>query len=195
MAQKEDLGLFQTQIQTNVSFTSFFSAVVIFFVGLLLSKFETYDLSIKVPITFLIISVFGFLYATLVFANASEEISQKRVEKFKKHMLLGDALSEYLGIYMLVLSMPLAINVITTDTFLRAATISSALIGLAIYQFSHFSVLERHFKQTHYLISTAIIASGIILYLAQIYSYYFIQLATLFIVFIALITYLASKKN
>lgn len=143
----------------------------------------------------MIISIFGFLYATIVFANASEEISQKNMVKFRKYMLLGDILSEYLGIYLLVLSIPLVINTVTTDMFLRIVTILSSLVGLAIYQFSHFSVLERHFKRSHKIISLLIIAFGIILFLTQIYNFYFVHISTVFIIFVLLITYFASRQR
>ncbi|MEK6891143.1 MAG: hypothetical protein AABX03_03310 [Nanoarchaeota archaeon] len=198
MKKEDNFELYQTQVQTNVSFTSFFTAVVIFFVGLLITKFDSYDILIKVPIALLIISVFGFLYSTLIFANASEEASQRRYNKLKKYLFLGDILSEYLGIYLLVLSIPLVINVVTNDIFLRIITILSSLIGLAIYQFSHFSVLERHFGKANYLISTLIILFGIILFISQIYNYYFIQVSIAFIVFILLIvciSYIKLNKN
>jgi len=190
--KRVNLSLYQSQAQTNVGFTAFMTAVVIFFVGLLITSYDSYDQSIKVPISFLIISTFGFLYATLVFANASDEVSERSGRAFNKHMLLGDVLSEYLGVYLLVLSLPLVINVITSDVYLRIVTISSSLIGLAIYQFSHLSVLERHFKSSK-IISVILLSFGLLIFIAQIYDYYLITISTAFVLFLLIITYLASK--
>ena len=68
-------GLYQTHVQTNVNLTAFMTGVVTFFVGFLLTSFHDYDISIKIPIAFLIIAIFGFLYSTLIYANAAQEVS------------------------------------------------------------------------------------------------------------------------
>lgn len=195
MPTKENLGLLQTEVQTDVTFTSFMVAVVTFFTGLLITRFEAYDISIKIPISFLIISMFGFLYSTMIFSNAAEEVAKGNVAKCKRHLLLGDILSEYLGVYLLIISIPLIINVITTDTFLRYVTLVSSLAGLAIYQFSHFSVIERHFKEGYDVFAFLIIALGLGLFVSQTYAFYFAPLALVFLVFVAVITYLAAKRN
>ena len=193
--EKEDFNLRQTQLHINVSFTAFMTAVVVFFTGLLLTKFESFDISVKIPILFLIISMFGFLYSTLVFSNAAEDISQKRLNKAMSHMLLGDVLSEYLGVYFLILSIPLVINIITSDLFLRIVTLIVSLAGLIIYQFSHVSIIERHFEKTYHIFSIIIILFGLILFLAQLYNLYFIPISTFFIIFMLIITYFAVKKK
>jgi len=191
----QDLPLYQTQIQTYVGFTSFMTAVVVFFTGLLLTKFESFNISIKIPIAFLIISIFGFLYSTLIYANAAEEVSQKRVAKFKRHLLLGDCLSEYLGIYFLIFSIPLVINVVTTDQFLRIIAFASSMIGLAIYQFSHFSVMERHFKKRNTSIGITILIFGLVLFLTHIYNFYFVFVSTIFIIFLISVAYLSTRQK
>ena len=193
--EKEDFNLRQTQLQTDVSFTAFMTAVVVFFIGLLLTKFESFDISVKIPIAFLIISTFGFLYSTLIFTNASEDISKRQWNIAKKYMLLGDILSEYLGVYFLILSIPLVINVVTSDLFLRVITLVISLVGLAIYQFAHVAVIERHFEKTYNTLAWVILAFGVILFLTHIYQFYFVLFSTIFIIFMGLITYFAAKKR
>ena len=104
-------------------------------------------------------------------------------------------MSEYIGIYLLVLSIPLVINVITTDVFLRIVTLLSSLGGFAIYQFSNFSLLERHFKNSHRKLSSVIVLFGAVLFVSQLYSSYFVELSALFMVFILGILYSAAKIN
>ena len=189
------LGLYQTEVQTYVSFTSFMTAVVVFFTGLILTQFKSFDILIKVPVTFLIVSIFGFLYSTLIYTNAACDVREGKLEKANKHILFGDILSEYLGIYLLVFSIPLVINVLTTDTFLRMVTLLSSIGGFAVYQFSHFSVLERHFKNDHKKLSSLIILLGFLLFTSQIYAFYFVEISMLFIVFILGITYFATETK
>lgn len=195
MPAKEDFSLLQTEVQTDVTFTSFMVAVVTFFTGLLITRFEAYDISIKIPISFLIISMFGFLYSTMIFSNAAEEVTKGNAVKCKQHLLLGDILSEYLGVYLLIISIPLIINVITTDTFLRYVTLVSSLAGLAIYQFSHFSVIERHFRERYDVFSFLIVTFGLGLFVSQTYAFYFAPFALVFLAFVLSITYLAAKRN
>jgi len=115
MVSKADiLGLHQTQIQTYVSFTSFMTVVTTFFAGLLLSQINNYAISIKIPIAFLVVSIFGFLYSTLIYTTGADEISNNRLKNAKKSLLIGDIISEYFGVYLLVLSIPLVMNAITS---------------------------------------------------------------------------------
>lgn len=193
--QQEALDLRQTQVQTYVSFTSFMTAVVVFFTGLILTQFKTYDISIKVPISFLMISISGFLFSTLIYTNAAEAIAQGKLEKAKKNIFLGDIVSEYIGVYLLILSVPLVVNVITNDMFLRIITLLAFFGGFGLYQFSHFSIIERHFKKTYHAFSLVLLALGVLLFFAQLYQLYFIPLAGMTIVFILGITYIACKKE
>ena len=103
MVSKADvLGLRQTQLQTYVGFTSFMTVVTTFFTGLLLSQLNNYAISIKVPISFLLISMFGFLYATLIYTNGADEVAKGKLKMARRHLLIGDVLSQYIGVSLLV---------------------------------------------------------------------------------------------
>ena len=196
MAKRGDPNLFQNEIQVSVSFTAFMTAVTIFFVGLLITKFESFDISIKIPILFLIISTFGFLYSTLIFANASGQLSHHITKNFFKNMLTGDTISEYLGVYLLVLAVPLVINVITNDSFLRLATLIVALGGLVVYHISGFSLMDRHFRKKHYWGLFLVIILEVALFYTQIYNLiYFVPLAVVLILFLVLLALFASKAK
>ena len=194
-SKQETLNLRQSQVQTYVSFTSFLTAVVVFFTGMILTQFKTYDISIKIPISFLMISIAGFLFSTLIYASAAEEIVRRRLEKAKRNIYFGDILSEYIGVYLLILSIPLVINVVTTDEFLRLVTLFAFVGGFGIYQFSHFSIIERHFSKTYHKFSLILISLEIILFFSQIYQFYFVPLAGLSIILILALTYIASRKE
>ena len=185
--------MYLTQSQTNVSFTSFMTAVVVFFTGLLIASFNQFDISIKIPIAFLIISIFGFLYSTLIFANAGGKAVAEDEQAFHRHMFMGDIISEYLGVYLLIFSIPLVIGVITQDTFLEVIAIVSAIAGLAVYQFSGFAIIERHFKN-YRLVSTIILLSGVLLLAAQFYRYHFELISICFLLLLLVITFFSARK-
>lgn len=192
--EKEKFSLYQTQIQTYVGFTSFMTAVGVFFVGILLSTFKSYDIDIKVPISFLIISTFGFLFSTLIYTSIAQEISEKREKHLQYLFFLGDAISEYLGIYFLIVSIPLAVGLITKDGFLETIAIVAAVVGLSIYQFSHASMVERHFQDKHKPLSWAMIILVLLLFLSQIFDFYFVEFAILFVTLMVYTTYRASTE-
>ncbi len=194
MQDKQKFSMYLTQAQTNVSFTSFMTAVVVFFTGLLIASFNQFDITIKIPIAFLIISTFGFLYSTLIFANAGGKAVGEDEKEFQRHMFMGDVISEYLGVYLLIFSIPLVIGVITNDIFLGIVAIVSALLGLAIYQFSGFAIIERHFKK-HNMVSTVILCFGILLLLSQFFKYHFELVSVLFLVLLLGVTYFSTKKH
>lgn len=194
--QKENPKSYSGQISTSMSFSAFMAAVVIFFVGIILSRFSDYDSSIRVPICFLVLATFGFLYSALIYANSSGEVVQGRIKNFKRNMFVGDILSEYFGVYFLVLSIPLAINIIASDMYLRTTVALASLLGFSFYQFSHFSISERHFPKHHKFISLLIIALGIILFSTQMMHSYFEIFSIVLVIFIlGLVTSALRKKE
>ena len=105
----------------------------------------------------------AFLFSTLILANTSHKIIEDKFNEAKKHILYGYAISEYFGIYLFVLSIPLVVNVITPDIYLRIITLVAALAGLSFYQFMKFSVLQDHFPKTYKLFSSIILFFGLLL--------------------------------
>lgn len=191
---KDRFGLYQGQVQTYTQFAATMAALSLFFTGVILTKYDTYSTSIRIPIAFLLISIFGFLYGALLYSNAAQEVSEYNEKGFRRAIFLGDLISEYLGVYLLVIAIPLVINIITDDIFLRIVTFLSSLIGLGIYQFSHFSILERHFGTIYRPISVVILLFGLLLFVGQFYNLYFTELSIGFTGFILLITVLASRR-
>ena len=193
--KKENTSAYPQQISTSMSFSSFMTAVVIFFVGIILSRYSEYDSAIRVPICFLILATFGFLYSALIYANSSEEMIQGKIKNYKRNMFIGDILSEYFGVYFLVLSIPLAINIIASDVYLRTTVALASLIGFSFYQFSHFSISERHFPKHHKLISFFIIGVGIILFFSQMVNFYFEFFSIILVIFIFGMVIFALRKK
>ncbi len=189
----EKFKLYGNQAGTYAQFSGTMTAVVLFFTGLIITNLDNYDPSVKVPVALLIVSIFGFLYGTLLYSNASEEVSKYNENGFLRAMYLGDTISEYLGLYFLVISIPLVINVVTEDMFLRIVSVIAALSGLYVYEFSGYSIVERHFSARHHIISIISLWFGAILFYTQLYGPNFVALATLFGLFIVGVAYVDSR--
>jgi hypothetical protein len=191
----EDKNLLAGQVQTDVSLLSILSVISVFFIGSLLPKFDSYDLSVKIPISFLIIATFAFIFAALIISNASQRIIKGDLKEAQRHLDVGYAISEYMGVFLFVLSVPLAISIITADPYLRIVTFCAAILGMSLYSFMGFSLLENHFSKSYRPLSIAIILFGIILFFAQIFAFQFTAIAVIFLVFILLTTIFAPIRE
>lgn len=149
--QKQNRDLQINEASIAVSFTGLMTAVSIFFAGLLIAKSEQLNELLKIPILYLILSTFGFLFATLMYANSSGDVARGSGRSFNRAMMLGNIISEYLGVYLLVLAIPLVMLSVTQDALIRLMTFLSAVGGLVIYHASGLAIMDRHFPKTHYV--------------------------------------------
>jgi hypothetical protein len=156
------------EISVGVTFSSLMGAVSLFFTGVLISQYHSFDASIKVPLLFLIISTFSFIFSATIYSNAGTEVTLGKLKTVEKYMIYAKNIVEFLGLYPLILSMPLVIGAVTQDNFLRVTTTLVALVGLALYSQSKFSVLEKQLpSQEKLLYSIVFIVSSLCLYLSQ----------------------------
>lgn len=168
MLDKEGLT---SEISVGVTFSSLMGAVSLFFTGVLISQYSSFDASIKVPLLFLIISTFSFIFSATIYSNASTEITLNKLKVVEKYMIYAKNIVEFLGLYPLILSMPLVIGAVTEDNFLRTSTTIVALLGLALYSQSKFSVLEKQLQARHKrLYSAVFIGLAMYLYLSQSFA-------------------------
>lgn len=191
----EEKSQLTNQIQNDVSLTSFLSVISVFFIGALLPQFNSYDPSVRIPISFLIVSTFALIFSALILSNAIQKINQGDTQKTEKYLTYGYALSEYMGVFLLVLSVPIAMSIITTDLFLRVVTFASALAGISIYQFGGFSLLGNHFSKSNTPFAIITVLFGVLLFLSQTLAFHFTVIATLFLVFMLTMTILAPVKS
>jgi hypothetical protein len=191
----EDKNLLMNQVQTDVSMLSILSVISVFFIGALLPQFNSYDLSVKIPISFLIITTFAFLFSGLILSNGAQKIVSGDVRETERHLAYGYAIAEYLGVFLFVLSVPLAISIVTADLYLRIITFCAAVLGIGFYQFMGFSLLNDHFSKKNKLFSVIVILFGTALFLSQIYAFHFTVISVLFLLFLLLITILAPIKS
>lgn len=131
--------------EANVGITicTFLGTVALFFTGLLISRLDAFNQSIKVGVLYLIVSTFGLIFSAIIYSNAAGESNTEEIGSEFKFITIGNAISEFLGVYPFVVAIPLVINALTNDTFLRASTFIIALISLVIYTMSRFSIVAR----------------------------------------------------
>jgi len=189
------------QLSVGVTYASLMSAVSLFFTGILIAQYGSFNTTIKVPIIFLIISTFSFIFAATIYSNAGSEITLGKFKTVEKYMIYAKNIVELLGLYLFILATPLVIGAVTRDGFLRTTTIIVAIVGFTLYSQSKFSILEKELPAEHkrYL-SSVIVVLALLLYVTQssaitgsLFLYSFVAIVLLIVLFAS--TTLFSLKS
>ena len=197
MSDKDELiNQYSIEVQSGVAFGGLFSTLTVFFTGLLISNYASFPTYVRVPLLFLIISTFGFVFATLIYANASGKLTTNKIEECRKALNSADVLSEFMGVYALLISIPLVIPIVTRDVFLVGSVFAADALGLIIYHMSGFSIIQSYFPKTHYLIALFLIVLtlSMLMLLGSIYQPYLLVLVAITVIFLVLISLLTLKK-
>ena len=159
------------QISVGVTYASLMSAASLFFTGILIAQYDSFNATIRVPIMFLIISTFSFVYAATIYSNAGNEITLGKLKTVEKYMIYSKNIVELLGLYLFILATPLVIGAVTKDNFLHTTTITVALVSLTLFSQSKFSILDKELSghDKRYL-SSVIFVLALLLYYSQIFA-------------------------
>lgn len=158
-----------SEVSIGITFASFMSAVTLFFTGILIASYSSFNSTIKIPLIYLIISTFSFIFAASIYLNAATEITLNRLKIVEKYLIYSKNIVELLGLYLFVLATPMVIGAVTKDSFLRTVTILVTLIGFLLYSQSRFSTLAKELTRTNKrAFSFFIVILALCLYLAQL---------------------------
>lgn len=191
--------LFMNEASISVMLTSFMTAVVIFFIGLLLTGEPELQMRLRVPLVLLFFSAFGFLYSTLVYANASGEIARLKKNKFDRQMTIGNILSEFFGVYCLVFAVPIVVLGYSPDKILSFFVLIISLFSFLIYHLMGYSILQRYLKRSAFYLAL----SMILLTYLFVFIFFYVEREVLFytlsafliVQIITLILILLQKKE
>jgi GNAT superfamily N-acetyltransferase len=190
---REDKSTFIAEIEVGASYASLMSATSLFFTGILISQYRSFNATIKVPLIYLIISTFSFIFAASIYSNAGNELTLNKIRAVEKYRIYAKNIVELLGLYLFILAVPLVIGSVTQDSFLRTSTIAVAIVGFTLYSRSKFSVLDKELnrRQQQYL-SAVIIILALLLYYTQSQAVHHSRLLYSTIAVVLLFTILAT---
>ncbi len=193
---------FNWEISVGVTFASLMAAISLFFTGILIAQYSSFDNTIRVPLLFLIISTFSYIFSASIYSNASEEITLGHIGNVKKYLIYANNIFEFLGLYLLIIATPLVLGAVTHDNFLRISTIFVALGGLVLYSSSNFSMLHKevHSSSLKHMITLLFVSLSALLYFSQ-YSEQssdflaYNQIATVLVAFALGLTFTFCKRS
>lgn len=156
------------EISVGVTFASLMAAISLFFTGILVAQYHSFDETIRVPLLFLIISTFSYIFSASIYSNASEEVTLNNIKKVQRYLIYANNIFEFLGLYLLIIATPLVLGSVTHDNFLRISSIVVALGGLILYSSSNFSMLHKELKSgtlKHAITFVFVLLAGILYFL------------------------------
>lgn len=162
---KSDL---RDESQGALTLTAFLGGAALFFAGILVAQINNFSPSLKVPIVYLVLATLAFIFSSIIYTNVSGHIRLGSLIKAKRAILVANALSEFLGIYLFVIAIPMVLNAITQDLTLRYIVDAAAIVSLVWYTYSEFSIFNRSFSKVYeYFFSTLLAVLMSALYLLQ----------------------------
>lgn len=100
--------------------------------------------SFALPLLYLFLTIFASFYSSIFYANTSGSLSRLgRSAEVIRPLRFGNIISEYLGVYPLVIAFPLIVWNITNDPLVTASASMIDLGGFVFYQASGFDILSR----------------------------------------------------
>jgi hypothetical protein len=130
------------ELSASIALTSFMTAASAVFLGVVLQKGERSTLPMDV--LFLFVATFGFLFATLIYANASGRLARHGTFGYEAQVEIANRVSEYLGVFPLLIAIPLSVSRFLKDGPIPWAVAALALLAIIAYHYVRgASLLER----------------------------------------------------
>ena len=134
------------EANTSVAFANSLATIGVAIVGYLLQQqsLDRFDTSILLSI----LLVFSSFFASIFYANVTGCIRHSGEFQALVPMCYGNALTEYLGVYLLVALFPLVVHGVTLNLIFATAAAGVTFASLCVYHVSGFDLLARAFVST-----------------------------------------------
>ncbi|MEM1376536.1 MAG: hypothetical protein AAGG69_04020 [Pseudomonadota bacterium] len=142
-SDKEMRQLLHDEAASGIGFANMFIAVGAILLGFLLTDENVANFRCTLPGA-VVITMIG-VYATVCYANTHGRVrdATKAISEIKVPIIWGNALTEYLGIYLLALLIPTAVWEVTGDGLFLAVTAAAVIACSIIYHCTEFDLLCR----------------------------------------------------
>jgi len=144
------------EIAASIAFTTFASAGSFVFLGVRLQKCSgpckaggLSGFSASLDIVALVICSFGFLFATLSYANATGVLARWSTRSYSEALERGNRVSEYFGVYPLIFAIPLAVEGATSSPLPLIVKLVALAAFFGYHWSPRFSLLERVIAREH----------------------------------------------
>lgn len=160
--------LLMGEVSVSVSVMGIFSAISGVFTGILLIKAD--DSDIWVGFLCMVIAVFGFFLSTIMYANASGNLSRGNIKNAERRILIANILSEIFGVYPFLAAVPLVVWIFSNSQTLSIFVLLLSILTILFYAFSNSDIISRYFTLRNKILY--IIVASICIALLNIYHFF-----------------------
>jgi len=138
----------EARLSTGLSFVGLFLGIDAFLIGIFLANYSNFGVRFRVPILFLVTSLVGFTLAARFYrdGSGSTEYAKETVGLTARKMYeLGNIVSEFVGVNMLIFAIPIMISLLINDTFVVYTTALLVSITFGLYLMSEYTIVARRY--------------------------------------------------
>ncbi len=128
----------------GLDLSAFIGTANLFFTGLVILNLSNLPSVVQLPVVYLVVSAVSFIISSVIYANISGMHRQSVLRD--KMMRVANWVSEYPGIYLFLIAIPLVILGVTTDFIVQLATAFACYGALILYSVSPYSLDHRRFQ-------------------------------------------------
>ena len=190
-------GARATEVSAAIALNFFMTIISTFFLGVFFANPNQIHPA-HIPILFLIISILGFIFSTLIYTNASDRDAELKSYEFRRHIFIGNLLSEYFGVYFLVFSFPLTFALFFKDSTVSVFVTFVTVVSFLAYHLFGFSVLERYlnspktFHLSIYFVCTLLVLSTVF---SILNNFIFFNLSGFLLILVIVGLFIMSSKR
>lgn len=159
MGQIEKNDYYQESV-IGVTLSGFLGTVALFFASILITQINSLNNAIRLPIVYLVVSTVGLVFSAIIYANISGHVTAEKWRHARRHNDIANILSEFLGVNLFLISLPMVITAITSDPLIRTAIYLVVLGGLFAYTASPYGLLSRYYSMAKTIFISAMITLG-----------------------------------
>lgn len=139
------------ELNSSIALTTFMTTTSVVFLGLVLAPSSGGARlgGLNLDVLFLFIASFGFFFSTLLYSNASGQLARHGTTRFEGLIENANRVSEYLGVYPLLLALPLTVSRYLGHGFVPITVSILAWVSMLAYHYArNSSLLERDISDT-----------------------------------------------
>jgi hypothetical protein len=138
----------EARLNTGLGFVGWFLGIDAFLIGVILANYTQFGVRFRVPILFLVSSLIGFIQAARFYrdGSGSTEYAKAAIGLTARKMFeLGNIISEFIGINMLIFAIPIMISLLIKDTFVVYTTAFLISVSFGLYLISEYTIVARRY--------------------------------------------------
>jgi hypothetical protein len=138
----------EARLNTGLGFVGWFLSIDAFLLGILLANYGNFGTQSRIPIFYLVCSLVGLIQAARFYrdASGSTEYASNVGINARKMFELGNIISDYIGINLLIGAIPLMVCLLIKDPLIQIFTAFLVPVCFMIYFCTEYTISARRYR-------------------------------------------------